>query len=65
MPCFTDMYRARNDDLFDIGWEDYLDQGGLLCGGMERTGIRRVRGASEPVTIENPPWGKPAEENHH
>ncbi len=59
------MYRLRNeDDLFDIGWEDYLDRGGLCV--VEWS--ERVSGALEaPVTVtieKSPPWGKPAE-NHH
>ncbi len=31
LPLFHfDMYRLRSsDDLFDIGWEDYLDRGGI------------------------------------
>ena len=31
LPLFHfDMYRLRDaDDLFDIGWEDYLDRGGI------------------------------------
>ena len=33
MPLFHfDMYRlASSDDLFDIGWEDYLDRGGVCA----------------------------------
>ena len=33
IPLFHfDMYRLRSsDDLFDIGWEDYLDQGGVCA----------------------------------
>ena len=33
MPLFHfDMYRLRSsDDLFDIGWEDYLDRGGICA----------------------------------
>ena len=33
MPLFHfDMYRLRSsDDLFDIGWEDYLDRGGVCA----------------------------------
>ena len=31
--CHFDMYRLRSsDDLFDIGWEDYLDRGGGCAG---------------------------------
>ena len=33
VPLFHfDMYRLRSsDDLFDIGWEDYLDRGGICA----------------------------------
>ena len=33
LPLFHfDMYRLRcADDLWDIGWEDYLDRGGVCC----------------------------------
>ena len=33
LPLFHfDMYRlASSDDLFDIGWEDYLDRGGICA----------------------------------
>ena len=33
MPLFHfDMYRLRSsDDLFDIGWDDYLDRGGVCA----------------------------------
>ncbi len=53
MPLFHfDMYRlAGEDDLFDIGWEDYLDRGGVCA--VEWS--ERVAGAMESpiwVTIE-------------
>ena len=34
LPLFHfDMYRLRSsDDLWDIGWEDYLDRGGVCAG---------------------------------
>ena len=33
MPLFHfDMYRlASSDDLFDIGWDDYLERGGICA----------------------------------
>ena len=33
MPLFHfDMYRLKSsDDLWDIGWEDYLERGGVCC----------------------------------
>ena len=59
LPLFHfDMYRLRNeDDLFDIGWEDYLDRGGLCV--VEWS--ERVSGALEApvtVTIEKSPHGE-------
>ena len=65
MPLFHfDMYRlASSDDLWDIGWEDYLDRGGIcavewsenvedamegaICITMEKTGEESRR-----ITIE-------------
>ena len=59
MPLFHfDMYRlCSEDDLFDIGWEDYLDRGGLCV--VEWS--ERVLGALEApvtVTIEKSPQGE-------
>ena len=59
MPLFHfDMYRlCSEDDLFDIGWEDYLDRGGLCV--VEWS--ERVLGALEApvtVTIEKSPHGE-------
>ncbi len=52
-----DLYRLSSpEELFDIGWEDYLDRGGVCCvewsgrGGAYLSGARRVtitRGAAE------------------
>ena len=50
MPLFHfDMYRlSSEEDLFDIGWEDYLDRGGLCVGEWSE----RVFGAlGSPVTV--------------
>lgn len=50
MPLFHfDMYRlSSEEDLFDIGWEDYLDRGGLCV--VEWS--ERVSGAlGSPVTV--------------
>ena len=43
MPLFHfDMYRlGSEDELFDIGWEDYLERGGRLRRGVERKCERR------------------------
>ena len=53
-----DMYRlASADELWDIGWEDYLDRGGLCV--VEWS--ERVSGALEApvtVTIEKSPHGE-------
>jgi len=50
LPLFHfDLYRLRSEDeLFDIGWEDYLERGGVLCvewsehGGAALDGAIRV-----------------------
>lgn len=49
MPLFHfDMYRlSSEEDLFDIGWEDYLDRGGLMRGGVERAGVQALWLASD------------------
>ena len=62
MPLFHfDMYRLRNeDDLFDIGWEDYLDRGGVCAAEWSE----QVAEALPPETVfvaltrhpENPSW---------
>ena len=56
MPLFHfDMYRLKSeDDLFDIGWEDYLERGGVCV--VEWS--ENVAGAMEnpiTVTIEKDP----------
>ena len=40
MPLFHfDMYRlSSSDDLWDIGWEDYLDRGGVCAGEWSENG---------------------------
>ena len=65
MPLFHfDMYRLRSsDDLFDIGWEDYLDRGGVCAvewsenvrDAMENAIVVRIEktgGESRRITIE-------------
>lgn len=46
MPLFHfDMYRlSSSEELFDIGWEDYLARGGVVRGGVERECCRRAHG---------------------
>ena len=47
-----DMYRlASSDDLFDIGWEDYLDRGGICAGEWSENVADALEGAII-VTIE-------------
>ena len=65
MPLFHfDMYRLRSsDDLFDIGWEDYLERGGVcavewsenVADAMEdaiRIRIEKLGDESRRITIE-------------
>ena len=65
MPLFHfDMYRLRSsDDLFDIGWEDYLERGGVCAvewsenvkDAMEdaiRIRIEKLGDESRRITIE-------------
>lgn len=46
LPLFHfDMYRlGSSDELFDIGWEDYLARGGVWRRGVERDCQRRAGG---------------------
>lgn len=65
MPLFHfDMYRLESaDDLFDIGWEDYLERGGLCAvewsenveealEGAVRVHISRLNDTDRQITIE-------------
>ena len=53
MPLFHfDMYRLRSaDDLWDIGWEDYLDRGGVCAVEWSENVADAMEGAIT-VTIE-------------
>ena len=53
LPLFhLDMYRLRcADDLFDIGWDDYLDRGGVCAVEWSENGDEALEGAIS-VTIE-------------
>ena len=53
MPLFHfDMYRLRSaDDLWDIGWEDYLDRGGVCAVEWSENVAEAMEGAIT-VTIE-------------
>lgn len=66
MPLFHfDMYRlSSEEDLFDIGWEDYLDRGGLcVVEWSER--VFGALGSPVTVTIEKIPGSLTSSENHH
>ena len=54
LPLFHfDMYRlASSDDLFDIGWEDYLDRGGICAVEWSENVADAMEGAIQ-VTIES------------
>ena len=65
MPLFHfDMYRLETaDDLFDIGWEDYLERGGICAvewsenveealDGAVRVCIRRINDTEREITVE-------------
>ena len=53
LPLFHfDMYRlASADDLWDIGWEDYLDRGGI-CAVEWRENVEEALEGAVSVTIE-------------
>ena len=55
MPLFHfDMYRLSSaDDLFDIGWEDYLERGGVCAVEWSENVPEAMEGAVE-VSIEKP-----------
>ncbi len=68
MPLFHfDMYRLESaDDLFDIGWEDYLERGGVCAvewsenveealEGAVRVHISRLNDTDRQITIEGGP----------
>ena len=72
MPLFHfDMYRlSSEEDLFDIGWEDYLDRGGLCVvewservfgalGSPVTVTIEKIPGSDQQrkITIEGVPHG--------
>lgn len=61
LPLFHfDMYRLRSaDDLWDIGWEDYLDRGGV-CAVEWSENVREALENPISVTIE-----KTGEESRH
>ena len=74
MPLFHfDMYRLESaDDLWDIGWEDYLERGGVCAVewsenveealvGAIRVTIHKLGGDKRRITIEGGDLDAPAE----
>lgn len=51
LPLFHfDLYRLTSpEELFDIGWEDYLDRGGVCCVEWSRRGAELMAGAIRVV----------------
>ena len=62
LPLFHfDMYRlGSSDELFDIGWEDYLQR--RVRGGVERK--RRGRHAGRDLGAHRPRFGRAAHDHH-
>ena len=62
LPLFHfDMYRlASADDLFDIGWEDYLDRGGVCAVEWSENVADAMPEGTGYVTIERAPEGENA-----
>ncbi len=64
VPLF-DMYRlSSEEDLFDIGWEDYLDRGGI-CAVEWSEQVSGALGSPVTVTIEKIPGSDQQRKNHH
>lgn len=63
MPLFHfDLYRLSGpDDLFDIGWEDYLERGGV-CAVEWSERVREVLDGAVRVTIRMSPKGPDSRE---
>ena len=57
LPLFHfDMYRLEDDDaLFDIGWEDYLDRGGICAVEWSKQVARAMPADTVYVTIARRP----------
>ena len=60
LPLFHfDMYRLSSaDDLFDIGWEDYLDRGGVCAVEWSENVADAMPEGTVYVTIERAPEGE-------
>ena len=62
LPLFHfDMYRLRSsEDLFDIGWEDYLERGGVCAVEWSENVADAMPEGTVYVTIERAPEGENA-----
>ena len=62
LPLFHfDMYRLSSaDDLFDIGWEDYLDRGGVCAVEWSENVADAMPDGTVYVTIQRAPEGENA-----
>ena len=62
LPLFHfDMYRLQSDDdLWDIGWEDYLDRGGVCAVEWSENVADAMPEGTVYVTIERAPEGENA-----
>lgn len=60
LPLFHfDMYRLRSsEDLFDIGWEDYLDRGGVCAVEWSENVADAMPDGTVYVTIQRSPEGE-------
>ena len=60
IPLFHfDMYRLDNSDaLFDIGWEDYLDRGGVCAVEWSENVADAMPDGTVYVTIQRSPEGE-------
>ena len=59
--CHFDMYRLESSDaLFDIGWEDYLERGGVCAVEWSENVADAMPEGTVYVTIERAPEGENA-----
>lgn len=66
MPLFHfDMYRLDSaDDLFDIGWEDYLARGGV-CAVEWSENVEEALSGAIRITIHQRPGGRECPHHHN
>lgn len=66
MPLFHfDMYRLDSaDDLFDIGWEDYLARGGV-CAVEWSENVEEALSGAIRITIHKDPGGRECPHHHN